>query len=147
MPGAQRKIVIRTTPDKVFAAITDYEKYPVFLDEVTSARIDSRSGNTATASFEVDIKVKKIGYTIKLTEKTNESVSWTLIRGDFMEVNNGSWQLKDLGDGRTEATYTVEIVPKVPRLLGKMKEKISKALTEGSLPKTLEAFKSRSERL
>ena len=147
MPVAQRKIVIRTTPDKVFAAITDYEKYPVFLDEVTSARIDSRSGNTATASFEVDIKVKKIGYTIKLTEKTNESVSWTLIRGDFMEVNNGSWQLKDLGDGRTEATYTVEIVPKVPRLLGKMKEKISKALTEGSLPKTLEAFKSRSERL
>lgn len=147
MPGAQRKIVINTTPDKVFAAITDYEKYPIFLDEVTTARVDSRSGNTATASFEVDIKVKKIGYTIKLTEKANESVSWTLIRGDFMEVNNGSWALKDLGDGRTEATYTVEIVPKVPRTLRFMKDKISKALAEGSLPKTLSSFKNRSEGL
>lgn len=147
MPGAQQKIIIHATPEKVFAAISDYAKYPAFLEEVTAARIDSRSGNKVVASFDVDIKVKKISYTITLTEKENESVSWTLVRGDFMELNNGSWQLKDLGDGRTEATYTVEIIPKVPRLLGKMKDKISKALTEGSLPKTLNAFKNRAESL
>ena len=64
-----------------------------------------------------------------------------------MEVNNGSWALKDMGDGRTEATYTVEIVPKVPRLLARMKDKISRTLAEGSLPKTLNSFKNRAERL
>lgn len=147
MPEAQRTIVINATPDKVFTAITDYVKYSVFLDEVTSARVDSRSGNVVTASFEVDIKVKKIGYTISLTETENESVSWTLVRGDFMEINNGSWTLRDLGNGTTEATYKVEIVPKVPRTLRFMKDKISKALTQGSLPKTLSSFKTRSESL
>lgn len=147
MPEAQRTIVINATPDKVFAAITDYAKYSVFLDEVTFAKVDSRSGNVVRASFEVDIKVKKISYTISLTEKENESVSWTLIKGDFMEINNGSWTLRDLGNGTTEATYKVEIVPKVPRTLRFMKDKISKALAQGSLPKTLSSFKARSESL
>lgn len=147
MPEAQRTIVINATPDKVFAAITDYAKYSVFLDEVTFAKVDSRSGNVVRASFEVDIKVKKISYTISLTETENESVSWTLIKGDFMEVNNGSWTLRDLGNGTTEATYKVEIVPKVPRTLRFMKDKISKALAQGSLPKTLSSFKARSESL
>ena len=147
MPEAQRTIVINATPDKVFAAITDYAKYSVFLDEVTFAKVDSRLGNVVRASFEVDIKVKKISYTISLTEKENESVSWTLIKGDFMEINNGSWTLRDLGNGTTEATYKVEIVPKVPRTLRFMKDKISKALAQGSLPKTLSSFKARSESL
>ena len=147
MPEAQRTIVINAAPDKVFAAITDYAKYSVFLDEVTFAKVDSRSGNVVRASFEVDIKVKKISYTISLTEKENESVSWTLIKGDFMEINNGSWTLRDLGNGTTEATYKVEIVPKVPRTLRFMKDKISKALAQGSLPKTLKSFKARSESL
>ena len=147
MPEAQRTIVINAAPDKVFAAITDYAKYSVFLDEVTFAKVDSRSGNVVRASFEVDIKVKKISYTISLTEKENESVSWTLVKGDFMEINNGSWTLRDLGNGTTEATYKVEIVPKVPRTLRFMKDKISKALTQGSLPKTLKSFKARSESL
>ena len=73
----------------------------------------------------MDIKVKEIGYTIRLTETPNTSLSWTLIRGDFMEVNNGSWTLTDLGDGRTQALYSVEIVPKVPRTLAFMKKQIS----------------------
>ena len=34
-----------------------------------------------------------------------------------METNNGSWTLTDLGDGRTQALYSVEIVPKVPIVL------------------------------
>ena len=147
MPEAQRTIVINAAPDKVFAAITDYAKYSVFLDEVTFAKVDSRLGNVVRASFEVDIKVKKISYTISLTEKENESVSWTLVKGDFMEINNGSWTLRDLGNGTTEATYKVEIVPKVPRTLRFMKDKISKALAQGSLPKTLSSFKARSESL
>ena len=147
MPAAQKTIIINATPDKIFSVIVDYINYPNFLKEVDSAKVDSKNGNTTVASFSVDIKVKKIHYTISLAEEANTAVSWTLVRGDFMEQNNGSWKLKDLGDGRTEATYSVEIVPKVPRHLSFMKSKISSALAERTLPATLEAFKSRAEAL
>ena len=147
MPGAQKTIIINTSPDKIYSVIVDYLNYPVFLKDVTSAQIDSKTGNTTVASFAIDIKVKKINYTIRLTEEENTSVSWTLVKGDFMEENNGSWHLKDLGDGRTEATYSVDIVPKVPRSLALLKGKISKALAKTSLPDTLAAFKSRAESL
>ncbi len=147
MPGAQQTIIINATPEKVFKVITDYASYPSFLKEVSSCVVDSRDGNSVVASFKVDIKVKEIGYTIRLTETPNTSLSWTLIRGDFMEVNNGSWTLTDLGDGRTQALYSVEIVPKVPRTLAFMKKQISTALAEKSLPATLKSFKARAEQV
>ena len=87
-------------------------RYPTFLKEVSSCVVDSRDGNSVVATFKVDIKVKRIGYTIRLTETPNTSLSWTLIRGDFMETNNGSWTLTDLGDGRTQALYSVGVYPK-----------------------------------
>ena len=146
MPAAQKTIVINASPEKVFSVIVDYANYPSFLKEVNNAKVDSKQGNTTVASFSIDIKVKKINYTISLTEEANTSVSWRLIRGDFMEHNNGSWHLKDLGNGTTEATYSVEIIPKVPRHLAFMKSKISSALAERSLPATLQSFKERAEK-
>jgi ribosome-associated toxin RatA of RatAB toxin-antitoxin module len=147
MPGAQKEIIINATPETVFSVITDYGNYPTFLKEVSSCVVDSRNGNSVVSTFKVDIKVKEIGYTIRLTEVPNTKLSWTLIRGDFMEINNGSWTLTDLGDGRTKALYAVEIVPKVPRTLSFMKKQISIALAEKSLPATLQSFKARAERM
>lgn len=147
MPVASRTVIINATPEKVFSVITDYNSYPTFLNEVVSCTEDSREGNTVVGSFQVDIKVKTIGYTIRLTEEPNTRLSWTLVRGDYMEVNNGSWALTDLGDGRTQAVYSVEIVPQVPRAMSFMKKTISKALAEQSLPATLNAFKARAESL
>ena len=145
MPGAQRTIIINASPEKIFSVITDYNNYPTFLKEVTSCKVESRNDNTVVASFVVDIKVKEIAYTIRLTEQPNTILSWTLIKGDYMEVNNGSWVLRDLGNGTTEATYSVEIVPQVPRAMKFMKNTIASALTEKSLPQTLDAFKARAE--
>ena len=146
MPGAQKTIIIHASPEKIFSVITDYEKYPAFLKEVTFGKVNSRNNNIVTATFGVDLKVKEIQYTIRLVEEAPNKLSWTLIQGDFMEANNGSWVLRDLGSGSTEVTYTVEIIPKVPMALSFMKEKISNALTQTSLPNTLQSFKDRAEK-
>ena len=74
MPGAQQTIIINATPDKVFEVITDYASYPSFLKEVSACGVDSRDGNSVVATFKVDIKVKEIGYTIRLTEVPNLSL-------------------------------------------------------------------------
>ena len=58
-----------------------------------------------------------------------------------MKSNVGGWTLKDLGDGRTEATYGLDVVVKGLFVPGSIRTK----LTEGTLPSTLEAFKNRAE--
>jgi ribosome-associated toxin RatA of RatAB toxin-antitoxin module len=139
MPGATRSIVINAPPDKCFDVITDYERYPEFLPEVKKTRTLNRRGNECDVQYEAEV-VKRIKYTVHLKEERPTRVSWTYIDGDFMRDNRGGWVLEDLGDGKTKATYTVEITlgPLVPK-------SIINALVDTSLPKLLENFKKRIE--
>lgn len=139
MPGATRSIVINAPPDKCFDVITDYERYPEFLPEVKKTRTLNRRGNECDVQYEAEV-VKRIKYTVHLKEERPTRVSWTFIDGDFMRDNRGGWVLEDFGDGKTKATYTVEITlgPLVPK-------SIINALVDTSLPKLLENFKKRIE--
>lgn len=139
MPGATRSIVISAPPDKCFDVIADYERYSEFLPEVKKTRAVNRRGNECDVQYEAEV-VKLIKYTVHLKEERPTRVSWTYIDGDFMRDNKGGWLLEDLGDGKTKATYTVEITlgPLVPK-------SIVNALVDTSLPKLLENFKKRIE--
>ena len=142
MPGAQKSIIINTSPDVLFQVITDYEKYPEFLKEVEKIEILSRTDARVRVRYTVSL-IKKVQYTIDLVETPSSSVRWSLVESGLMKSNVGGWKLKDLGNGSTEATYDVDVVPKglwVPKSIVNM-------LTNKSLPSTLEAFKSRAEAL
>ncbi len=147
MAGAKQTIIINATPEKIFSVITNYGNYANLFDDVVSCTEESREGNVVVSTFQVDLKIKVIGYTIRLIENPSTNLSWTLIRGDYMEVNSGSWTLTDLGDGRTKVLYTIEIVPKVPRTLKFMKKTFSTVLADQSLPATLMAVKTKAESL
>ncbi len=140
MAGATRSIVINAPIEKIFAVITDYEKYPEFLPEVKKIRLANRKDNTVDVQYEAEI-VKTIKYTLKLKEEKPTRVSWTFIEGEFMKDNRGGWVLEDLGGGKVKATYNIEVT--VGLLVPKT---IITALVDTQLPKTLEAFKARAER-
>jgi coenzyme Q-binding protein COQ10 len=144
MPEAQRTIIINTPPSVLYSVITDYESYPSFLNEVERieilSRTDGASGKVVRARYTVRV-IKTIQYVIDLTEVENTSVRWNLVESSIMRSNVGGWTLRELGDGRTEATYGLDVVPKgvfVPR-------KIISMLTDQTLPSTLQAFKVRAE--
>jgi ribosome-associated toxin RatA of RatAB toxin-antitoxin module len=139
MPGATKAILIDAPIEKVFGIITDYEKYVEFLPEVKKIQISARSGNQVEVQHEVAM-IKTVRYTLRLTEDKPSRVSWSLVKGEFMRENRGSWLLEAQGDGRTQATYSIEMTfgPLVPRA-------IVNALVETSLPKMLSAFKGRAE--
>ena len=63
-------------------------------------------------------------------------MSWSLVSGDMMKVNNGKWTLKDVG-GKTEVTYSLEVELKgfLPGL-----GMIEKTLVNTNLPLTMKAF-------
>jgi len=139
MAKAERSIVIKAPPEKVFAVITDYEKYPEFLPEVKKAKVEFGSGNVKEVTYTVDIKAKVITYTLKHTARPPDELAWTMVRGEMMKGNDGAWILKAVPEG-TEATYQIDL--KLGALVPSMVERL---LAEQSLPGLLANFKKRIE--
>jgi len=139
MAGATRTIVINAPPEKLFDVITHYDKYGEFLPEVKRIWTSDRKGNEVKVHYEVDV-IKTIRYTILVKEERPTRMSWTFVEGEVMKDNKGSWVLEPEGEGRTKATYTVDMA------LGALVPKaIVTKLAETSLPKMLDAFKRRAE--
>jgi ribosome-associated toxin RatA of RatAB toxin-antitoxin module len=139
MPGATRTIVINAPVEKVYDVITQYERYPEFLPEVKEVRVANRQGSTLELHYKVDV-VKTVRYSIRVTEERPRRMAWSFIEGEVMRDNKGSWLLEPEGEGKTRATYNVEMA------LGLLVPKaVVNALVDTSLPKMLEAFKRRAE--
>jgi len=139
MPGATRSVTIDAPADRVFDVIVDYDRYAEFLPEVKEVRSADRRGNEVDVHYGIDL-VKRIHYTLHMIEDRPRSVRWSFVRGELMRDNKGSWTLEPTPDGKTRATYSIEVGvgPLVPR-------SIVNALVDQSLPKMLEAFKKRAE--
>jgi coenzyme Q-binding protein COQ10 len=139
MASATRSIIINAPPERVFDVVADYEKYPEFLSEVKSIRTSNRKGNQVDIHYEVDV-MKRIRYTLRMTEDRPRGLSWTFVEGEVMKDNKGGWVLEPTEDGKTKATYSVEVALGllVPRPL-------VTAMVESSLPKMLESFRKRVE--
>ena len=139
MAGATRSVVIDAPAERVFDVIVDYDRYAEFLPEVKEARSAGRKGNEVDVHYGIDL-LKRIHYTLHMIEDRPRSVRWSFVRGELMRDNKGSWTLEPTPDGKTHATYSIEVGvgPQVPR-------SIVNALVDQSLPKMLEAFKKRAE--
>lgn len=140
MPGATRSIIINAPVEKVFDTITNYERYAEFLPEVKEVRTSNRQGNEVELHYKLDLVVKTIRYSIRAKEERPHRMSWSFIEGEVMKDNKGGWVLEPEGEGKTKATYTVEVAvgPFVPK-------SILNTLVDSSLPKMLEAFKKQAE--
>ena len=130
-------------PEKLFDVITDYEKYPEFLPEVKKVKVEAGQGAIKEVTYTVDIKAKVINYTLKHTAEKPTKCAWTMIKGEMMKGNDGSWVLKPGAQpGTTDATYTIDL-----KLSSLVPGFIEKALAEQSLPALMTNFKNRAEKL
>lgn len=139
MAGASKTITIDAPVEKVFETITAYETYPQFLSEVKELKTSNRTGNQVDVHYKVEV-MKSIRYTLRMKEEPPRKVSWSLVEGEFMKENHGSWTLEPEGEGKTKATYSIEM-----KLGALVPGSIVKALVETSLPKMMDAFKKRAE--
>ena len=143
MAQATKSITINVPPEKLFDVIADYEKYPEFLPEVKKVKVDAGQGSIKEVTYTVDIKAKVINYTLKHTAERPTKLSWTMIKGEMMKGNDGTWVLKPGAQpGTTDATYTIDL-----KLSSLVPGFIEKALAEQSLPSLLANFKNRAEKL
>lgn len=143
MKSAVQSIEVGVSPDRFYALITDFERYPDFVPHQTDARVIVAEPDRDhwRVAFELTI-VKKLRYTLDLKGESGRSLEWTLVEGEWMKATLGGWTLEALDDGkRTLATYRVDI-----DVDGFVPRTVTNTLAERTLPSTLEAFKKEAER-
>lgn len=139
MSEISKKIIINAPIEKVFKIISDFKSYPEFLNETKKVIIEKKTKTKVVATFTLQL-MASIQYTLELSLKSPESVSWKFVKGQMMKDNKGSWQLKAVNKSKTEALYSIDVsfgafVPKT----------ISNMLVENNLPEMLKSFKKRAE--
>jgi ribosome-associated toxin RatA of RatAB toxin-antitoxin module len=139
MAKAERSVVIEAPPDKVFAVIEDFEKYPEFLPEVKKVKVEPGPGGAKDVTYTIDLKAKQITYTLRHTAQPPQELRWSFVRGEMMKGNDGAWVLQPVPQG-TQATYKIDL--KLGALVPSM---IERMLAEQSLPGLLQNFKKRIE--
>lgn len=146
MGAVERSIDVDVAVEDFYRVISDFGAYRNFVSDMRDVRVGPREGNRveATYTLEIDAGVarRSVSYTLAHEEDPPRGLRWSLMRGDLMKSNSGSWRLERLDDRRTRATYSIDISfgLLVPRA-------ISNFLTERNLPKMLEEFKQRAESL
>jgi ribosome-associated toxin RatA of RatAB toxin-antitoxin module len=84
------------------------------LDRMSALERDGEDRPTLVET-ENDIKVRQIKTLVRFSYEGPQRLSWTQEKGDMKSLH-GAWELEDLGDGRTRATYTLDADP--GRMLG-----------------------------
>jgi carbon monoxide dehydrogenase subunit G len=96
--------------DRVWALIEDVEAAPEWQGGLKSMRALERDsdGRPTLCESESDAKVRTIKSNVRFTYDGPTRLSWRQEKGELKSVD-GSWELEDLGDGRTRATYALEV--------------------------------------
>jgi carbon monoxide dehydrogenase subunit G len=103
--------------DEVWAVVEDVLSAPDWqggLDRMTALEHDT-DGRPSLVETENDLKIRRIKARVRFRYEGPRHLAWTQEKGDMKSVE-GSWELEDLGGGRTRATYTMDVDP--GRVLG-----------------------------
>jgi carbon monoxide dehydrogenase subunit G len=95
--------------DDVWAVVEDVLSAPQWQNGLVSMEaLDTDADGRATlVEVENDIKVRRVRSEVRFAYDAPHRLSWQQEKGDLKSVV-GSWELEDLGDGRTRATYNLE---------------------------------------
>lgn len=146
MAAVSKEMVIAVPLERFYELVVDYERYPEFVPSVKTCRVRTQ-GPHKDVEYELDLGVRRIRYVLRHVEERPRRVSWSLVSGDMMKVSNGSWDLREEGS-QTRARYSVEVqIAKPPLIPQAIVDRVSDELTRVTLPRTLDAFKARAERL
>ena len=103
--------------EEVWTVVQDVMAAPEWqggLDKMTELERDP-DGRPTLVETENDIKVRRVKSRVRFRYEGPTRLSWTQEKGDMKSVE-GFWELEDLGNGRTRASYTLDADP--GRMLG-----------------------------
>ena len=99
---------------KVVEDVVGAPKWQDGLKDVEELERDG-AGHVTLVESSSDAKVRTIKSIVRFTYDGPTRLSWEQEKGELKSVE-GAWDLEDLGDGRTKATYSLEV--DLGRMLG-----------------------------
>lgn len=103
--------------EQVWTLVEDVEAAPGWQGGLKAIHVLERDdqGRPLVCEVESDAKVRTVKSTVRFRYDPPTSLRWTQQKGELKSVE-GSWELEELGSGRTRATYTLEA--ELGRMLG-----------------------------
>jgi uncharacterized membrane protein len=113
----ERTVEIEAPVERVYAIAADIEHAPEWQGSLRDVEVLARDGGGRATSVETesDAKVRTIRTLLRFAYEPPTKIVWDQERGDVKALR-GWWRLEDLGNGRTRATYGLEVDP--GRMLG-----------------------------
>jgi carbon monoxide dehydrogenase subunit G len=98
--------------EQVWAVVEDVEDAPNWQGGLKGLHAQERDGEgrVILCEAENDAKVMSVKSTVRFEYAGPTHLSWSQEKGQLKSVD-GNWELEDLGDGRTRATYSLEVDP------------------------------------
>jgi uncharacterized membrane protein len=125
--------------DRCWALVEDVAIAPQWQGGLVRLDVIERDerGRASICDTTSDAKLRRVDARVRFEYEEPARLSWTLLEGDLVSMN-GAWELEDLGDGRTRATYRLEVDPgPTPRLLRGPIEAAARAILVNGRPAEL----------
>ena len=112
MLGGAGSIEVEGTPEDCYALVVQLGRYPEWQSQVKRATVleEDDQGRPLVVETQSDARVRVIRYVLRYTHEPPHRMSWTYVDGDVKDAT-GHYLFEDLGDGRTKATYSLEVDP------------------------------------
>lgn len=98
--------------ERVWEVVEDVEDAPNWQGGLKGLHPLERDdeGRAIVCEADNDAKVLTVKSTVRFQYEGPTLLSWTQEKGQLKSVD-GRWELEDLGDGRTRATYALDVDP------------------------------------
>lgn len=128
-----QSITVDAPASAVMAVIADFPAYPSWVSAAKTVEVleTGEDGRARQVHFVIDAGAIRDDYVLDYTWDDDRRVSWTLVRGQMMKRQEGSYTLVEDG-GSTEVTYAITIDLSVP-MLGMIKRKAEKVILDTAL--------------
>jgi uncharacterized membrane protein len=113
----EKTVEIDAPIDRCFAIAADIESAPAWQGSLKDVEVLERDGDGRAELVETasDAKVKTVKARLRFSYEEPTRITWVQEKGETKSLN-GWWDFEDLGEGRTRASYGLDVDP--GRMLG-----------------------------
>ena len=132
---AAERLVIRAAPERCFAAVVDFERYPEWAADIKEVEVLERDaeGRGTSIRFRAAAFGRSTSYTLRYDYGAAPgSLSWVQSEGDLTTRMDGSYAFERTSEGETDARYDLFVELQVP-LPGFVKRRAEGRITHTAL--------------